>query len=101
MEILGFKLLPNYVKGLDYEVYRNGKLVGFITFVWGYVKVSKYVRSYNGLTHEEVPLESYYYWERDTMEDQYPPENLGIKLIRKCLRRLRFSLFIDKILLRN
>lgn len=101
MEILGFKLLPSYVKGLDYEVYRDNKLVGFITFVWGYVKVSKYIYVKEELAHREVPLANYYYWEEGVMEDQYPPGSLGMKLIRKCLRRLRFSLFIDKILLRN
>lgn len=101
MEILGLKLVPSYRKGLDYEVYRDGKLVGFITFVWGYVRVSKYVCSNNGLTHEEVPLASYYYWQEGKMEEQYPPGYSGAKLIKKCLRRLKFSLFIDKLLLRD
>ena len=58
MEILGLKLVPNYRRGLDYEVYRDGKLVGFITFVWGYVRVSKYVRSNNSF--------------RDFMKDSAP-----------------------------
>lgn len=101
MEVLGLQLVPNYTKGLDYVVYRDGKPVGFITFVWGYVRVSKYVHNEDMLGYREVPLASYYYWQKDSLEDQYPPGSTGVKLIKKCVRRLKTSLFFDRILFRN
>ena len=101
MEILGLRLVPDYTKGLDYTVFKGNKVVGFITFVWGYVRVSKCVSSENRLGYQEIPLAHYYYWEENVLEDQYPPGSIGIKLIKKCVRRLKVSLFFDKILFRN
>lgn len=102
MKICGFTLEPDYTKGLDYTVRnRQGKAVGSISFVWGYVKVSRFVYTSNGLDYYEVPIDKYYYWEEDKYESQYPPGGLGIKLIKKCVRRLKVSLFINKFLFKN